>query len=43
MVQACTYLCHICLYDIGGFGEFGQVFYDFNVDLTGTGDLPICI
>jgi len=24
MAQACAYLCHLCLYDIGGFGEFSE-------------------
>jgi len=24
MAQACAYLCHLCLYDIGGFSEFSE-------------------
>jgi len=33
MAQACAYLCHLCLYDTGGFGEFSE-FVHVCLDLT---------
>jgi len=24
MTKACAYLCNLCLYDLGGFGEFDE-------------------